>query len=156
MKRMTLAVASLFVAASVNAAEVRVSDPGLKSYTITDEIAINHSLTGKSGDPEMGRKIAIDRKRGNCLACHAMPIPEQQFHGETGPSLHGVANNLSEGELRMLLVDSKVVNEDTMMPAFYKVFGFNRTADKFVGKPILSAQEVEDVVAYLRTLNKDQ
>jgi len=133
-----------------------VSEEGLVSYIITNEMAINQSLTGVPGDPANGRKVAINRKLGNCLACHAMPIPEQQFHGETGPSLYGVANRLTEGELRMQLVNAKVTNEDTMMPSFYRVTGYNRPDKKFIGKTILSAQEVEDVVAYLLTLNKDE
>lgn len=108
-------------------------------------------LTSTPGDPANGRKIAIHRKKGNCLACHEMPIPEQQFHGQTGPALHGVGDRLSEAELRMRIVDPKVVNPDTMMPSFYKT-DFHRVLPKFEGKTILSAQEVEDVVAYLKTL----
>jgi sulfur-oxidizing protein SoxX len=108
------------------------------------------------GDAVKGRKLAINRKKGNCLACHSMPIPEQQFHGETGPSLYGVGNRLSEGELRMQIVNSKVTNEDTMMPAFYRTFGYNSPLKKFVGKTILSTQEVEDIVAYLLTLKTEQ
>ena len=113
-------------------------------------------MTGVAGDPVKGKKIAIGRKAGNCLACHAMPIPEQQFHGETAPSLYGVGNRLSAGELRMQLVNSKVTNEDTMMPSYYRTFGFERPLKKFVGKTIISAQDVEDVVAYLQTLKTDQ
>ena len=109
------------------------------------------SLTGVPGDPANGRKVVINRKKGNCLACHVMPIPEQQFHGLTGPDLHGIGANLSEAELRMRLVDSKVINPDTMMPSFYKT-DFHRVLKGFEGKTILSAQEVEDVIAYLKTL----
>jgi len=141
---------------SANASSVLVRDPGLVPYVIVDEVAIPESLTGVKGDPNKGRKLAINRKKGNCLACHSMPIPEQQFHGETGPTLYGVANRLNEGELRMQLVNSKVTNEDTMMPAFYRTFGYSRTLKKFVGKTILSAQEVEDIVSYLMTLKTDQ
>lgn len=112
---------------------------------------IPQSLTGVPGDPANGRKVAIHRKKGNCLACHEMPIPEQQFHGKTGPALHGVGANLSEAELRMRMVDSKVINPDTMMPSFYKT-DFHRVLPKFEGKTILTAQEVEDVIAYLKTL----
>lgn len=109
------------------------------------------SLTGKAGDAANGRKVAINRKKGNCLACHQMPIPEQQFHGETGPALHDVGARMSEAELRMRLVDPKVINPDTMMPSFYKT-GQHRVLKKFQGKTILDAQEVEDVIAYLKTL----
>ena len=150
-----LAAASLGVTAA-NSASIIVRDPGLVAYEIVDGSSIPKSLTGVAGDPAKGKKIAIGRKAGNCLACHAMPIPEQQFHGETAPSLYGVGNRLSEGELRMQLVNSKVTNEDTMMPSYYRTFGFERPLKKFAGKTILSAQDVEDVVAYLQTLNTDQ
>ncbi len=109
------------------------------------------SLTGKAGDPANGMKLAISKKKGNCLACHVMPIPKQQFHGEIGPSLNGVASYMSEGEMRLRLVDPKVLNPDTIMPSFLKV-AKNRVLKKFQGKTILKAQEVEDIIAYLKTL----
>ena len=110
-----MALATLGITAA-NSASMIVRDPGLIAYEIVDGNSIPKSLTGVAGDPVKGKKIAIGRKAGNCLACHAMPIPEQQFHGETAPSLYGVGNRLSAGELRMQLVNSKVTNEDTMMP----------------------------------------
>ena len=150
------AIAALTLCAGAQAASVMIGDPGLVSYVIVDDMSIPKSLTGKAGDAEKGRALAINRKKGNCLACHAMPIPEQQFHGETGPTLYGVGNRLSEGELRLQLVNSKVTNENTLMPSFYRTFGFNRPLKGFSGKPILEAQEVEDIVAYLKTLKTDQ
>jgi len=114
--------------------------------------AINESLTGVPGDAEKGKETAIHRKKGNCLACHQMPIPEQQFHGEIGPDLAGVASRYTEGEIRARIVDPKLANKDTIMPAFHKYKGLFRVLEKFRGKTILSAQEVEDVVAYLMTL----
>ena len=134
--------------------------PKLVNYTVVDEDslpglvvpAILKSLTGNKGDPAKGRKVAINRKKGNCLACHVMPIPEQPYHGEVGPELHGVADRYTEGELRLLVVNAKLVNEDTLMPSFYRNDGYNRVLKKFIGKTILSAQDVEDVVAYLMTL----
>ncbi|MDH5189321.1 MAG: sulfur oxidation c-type cytochrome SoxX [Rhodospirillaceae bacterium] len=122
----------------------------MATFEIVDG-TIPQSLTGTPGDADAGRKTAIDRKKGNCLACHVMPIPEQQFHGETGPALDGIGDRLSEAELRMRMVDAKVINPDTMMPSFYKT-GQHMVLKKFEGKTILSAQEVEDVVAYLLTL----
>jgi sulfur-oxidizing protein SoxX len=133
-----------------------IRDPGLVPYTIVDDNSIPKSLTGKAGDPANGRKLAINRKKGNCLACHVMPIPEHQFHGETAPSLYGVGKRLSEGELRLQLVNSKVTNESTLMPSFYRTYGFNKVLKKFQGKSILEAQDVEDIVAYLMTLKTDQ
>jgi sulfur-oxidizing protein SoxX len=148
-------VAALGVTTAQSASMV-IRDPGLVPYTIVDDNSIPKSLTGKAGDPANGRKLAINRKKGNCLACHVMPIPEQQFHGETAPSLYGVGKRLSEGELRLQLVNSKVTNESTLMPSFYRTYGFNKVLKKFQGKSILEAQDVEDIVAYLMTLKTDQ
>jgi sulfur-oxidizing protein SoxX len=124
----------------------------LVKYTVVDESSIPKSLTGKPGDAKSGRKVAINRKKGNCLACHKMPIPEQPFHGQIGPDLKGVAERYSAGELRLRVVNPKVVNEASIMPSFYQNDGFHRVLKKFQGKTVLSAQEVEDVVAYLMTL----
>ena len=124
------------------------------SYKIVDKSSIPQSLTGKPGDPARGRKVAINRKKGNCLACHKMPIPEEQFHGEVGPDLAGVGSRYQEGELRLQVVNSKVINPDTIMPAFYRNSGFHRVMKKFRGKTIISAQDVEDVVAYMMTLKE--
>jgi sulfur-oxidizing protein SoxX len=124
-----------------------------KTYTIVDN-TIPKSLTGTPGDPVNGRKVVISRKKGNCLACHEMPIPEQQFHGRISPDLADVADRYTQAELRMRVVDPKVLNPDTIMPAFYKNAGLHRVMKKFQGKTILSAQEVEDVVAYLMTLKE--
>lgn len=124
----------------------------LVDYKVVNGSSIPTSLTGKTGDPVKGRKHAINRKKGNCLACHVMPIPEQTFHGEVGPDLNGAASRLLEGEIRLQIVNSKIVNPDTIMPAFYRNTGFHRVMKKFKGKSILSAQEVEDIVAYMMTL----
>lgn len=133
-----------------------VAEPGLVPYIITDGKTVNNSLTGTPGDPVKGRALAINRKKGNCLACHALPIPEQSFHGEIAVSLYGVGNRLSAEELRMQIINPKVTDPDTIMPAFYRTSGFNRVKKNFIGKSILEAQEVEDIVAYLLTLQEDQ
>ena len=125
------------------------------AYEIVDDTSIPMSLTGKPGNPENGREIAINRKKGNCLACHILPIPEQSFHGETGPDLNGVASRYSEGELRLRIVNPKIINPDTFMPAFYRNDGLHRVAKKFQDKTILSAEEVEDILAYIMTLKED-
>ena len=128
------------------------SAPKLIKFKIVDENSIPQSLTGKKGDPVNGRKLAINRKKGNCLACHMMPIPEQSYHGKIGPDLNGVASRYEEGELRLRIVNPKIINEETIMPAFYRNDGFHRVMKKFNGKTIISAQDVEDIVAYLMTL----
>jgi len=124
----------------------------LVKFNIVNGNSIPDSLTGKPGDPVKGRAVAIHRKKGNCLACHTMPVPEQAYHGEVGPDLNGVADRLSEGELRLRIVNPKYTNPSTIMPAFYRTEGLHRVAKNFVGKPMLTAEEVEDVVAYLMTL----
>ncbi len=124
----------------------------LVKFEIVGGESIDKSRTGQPGDPANGRKLAIDRKLGNCLACHVLPIPEQPFHGDVGPDLSEAGGNLSEGEIRLRVVNSKVLNPDTIMPAFYRNDGFERVLKKFQGKTMLSAQQVEDVVAYMMTL----
>jgi sulfur-oxidizing protein SoxX len=119
-------------------------------YIVVDD-TIPVSLTGVPGDPIKGKKLSVNRKKGNCLACHSMPIPEQQFHGEVGPNLSGVGSRMTEAELRLRLVNSKALNPDTIMPAFHKV-ALNRVLKKFKGKTILGAQEIEDIIAYISTL----
>ena len=145
-----LAVAAIGISIALSLS-LPASAAGLVKYQIKNN-AIAASLTGKAGDPVNGKKLAINRKKGNCLACHSMPIPEQAFHGNVGPDLKGIAASYSEGEFRLRLVDPKVLNSETIMPAFYKAAGFNRVMKKFAGKTIISAQDVEDIVAYLMTL----
>jgi len=131
------------------------SADAMVKVTIVDETSIPESLTGTAGDPIEGRKLAINRKLGNCLACHTMPVPEQAFHGEVGPTLIGVASRLDEGEIRLRVVNPKVVNPDTIMPSFYRTEGLHLVMKSFKDKPILTAQQVEDVVAYLMTLKEE-
>jgi len=114
--------------------------------------AILQPLTDEPGDPERGRRIVLDREGGDCIICHAMPLPQRQFHGTVGPPLDGIGGRYSAGELRLRLVDPKVLNPDTIMPAYYKVEGLHRVLERYRGKPMLTAQQVEDVVAYLLTL----
>lgn len=118
--------------------------------------AVAASLTNLGGDAAAGRNWFADRKLGNCLACHVnSDRSDQSFHGEVGPSLDGVGSRWSEAELRGIVANAKVTFEDTIMPAFYRDSGYTRTLKKFDGKTILSAQQVEDVVAYLLTLKED-
>ncbi len=155
MRKGYLSVSALAVAAGIALSAAAVAhektvEPG--AVMIEGGESIPKSLTGKAGDPVAGREIAIGRKMGNCLGCHVMPIPEESFHGEVGPDLSDVGSRLSAGEMRLRIVDSTVLNEGTIMPAFYRTDGFHRVLKKFQDKTILSAQEVEDVIAYLLTL----
>ncbi len=146
-----LAVSAVIGGAAI-AAERQVTEQGI-TYTIVDEHAIPESLTGKPGDPEKGRKVFVNRKLGNCLACHQVSaLADEPYHGNVGPSLDGVASRLSEGEMRLRIVDPKVVNPDTIMPAFFRSTGLHDVLEKFRGKTILTAEQVEDVIAFLKTL----
>ncbi len=144
----TIAAAMLLISGSAVAGVIA---PGDVQFV---EAAVPVSLTGAAGDPAKGREWFANRKLGNCLACHANDdLEKEQFHGEIGPYLDGVGDTYSEAELRAIIVNSKeVFGEATIMPAFYKSDGLNRVAKKFAGKTILSAEQVEDIVAYLVTL----
>jgi sulfur-oxidizing protein SoxX len=141
---LAVAISASAFAAEVAPADVKFTDDGVKE-----------SLTGKAGDPANGRKVFADRKLGNCLACHAVDDQKDQlFHGDVGPELNGVADRYGEAELRGLIVNSKKTFEDTIMPGFYTLEVGKNVREKSVGKTILSAQDVEDVVAYLATLKE--
>lgn len=115
--------------------------------------AVEQSLTGVPGDAAAGRDVFANRKLGNCLACHMNEDwSEQSFHGEVGPPLDGVGERWSVAELRGIVSNSKMMFPDSIMPAFYVDDGFVRPLESFAGKSILTAQQVEDVVAYLQTL----
>jgi sulfur-oxidizing protein SoxX len=144
------AFAATLTATSVYADDVKPIDVAFVDGTV------EASLTGVAGDPVEGRKVFANRKQGNCLACHVnADLAEESFHGEVGPAMDGVADRWSEAELRAIVANSKMVFEGTIMPAFYVDAGYTRALEKFEGKSILSAQQVEDVIAYLTTL-KDE
>lgn len=118
-----------------------------------ENYAIKKPLGGFTGDAQRGRKIVINKDKGNCLACHSLPIPEESFHGTVGPPLQGIASRLSKGQIRLRVADEQKINPFTIMPGFYKnPKENNRVADDFWGKPVLTAQETEDVITYLMTL----
>ncbi len=114
--------------------------------------AIPASLTGQKGDAAKGRANVTNRQVGLCLLCHNGPFPEERFQGNLAPDLNGVANRYSEGQLRLRIVDPSRINAQTIMPAYLKTEGLMRVARPFEGKPILSAEQIEDVVAFLLTL----
>jgi sulfur-oxidizing protein SoxX len=122
----------------------------LRPFVIVGD-AIPRSLTGAPGDPARGRAIVIKREN-TCLLCHSGPFPEERFQGDLGPSLAGTGARWSEGQLRLRLVDAARLNPATIMPSFYRVDGLNRVAQAWRGKPVLTAEQIEDAVAYLMTL----
>jgi sulfur-oxidizing protein SoxX len=109
------------------------------------------SLTGAKGDPQRGRAIVANRQVGLCLLCHSGPFPEERFQGNLAPDLKAAAR-LTEGEIRLRLVDPARANPQTIMPAYYRTEGLTRVAPSLRGKSILTAEQIEDVVAYLLTL----
>ena len=123
---------------------------GAAPYEIVGD-AIPESLTGAPGDPERGRAI-VAKRESTCLLCHSGPFPEQRFQGDLSPDLKGAGARWSEGELRLRLVDASRLNPATIMPSYYRVDGLTRVAPNFRGKPVLTAEQIEDVVAYLMTL----
>jgi L-cysteine S-thiosulfotransferase len=109
-------------------------------------------LTGAKGDPARGGAIVANRQVGLCLLCHSGPFPEERFQGDLAPDLSRVGARLSEGQIRARIVDPSRANPSTIMPAYYKTEGLTRVAAAFRGKTILTAEQIEDVVAYLSTL----
>jgi len=113
--------------------------------------SIPASLTGAKGDPARGRAIVANRQVGLCLLCHSGPFPEERFQGDLAPDLRGAAR-LTEGQIRQRIVDPTKVNPQSIMPAYYRTEGLERVAPAYRGKTILTAEQIEDVVAYLSTL----
>jgi L-cysteine S-thiosulfotransferase len=138
-----LAAAMVFAAAPASAG----------NYIVTgDSIAL--PLEGAVGDAERGRAIVANRTVGLCLLCHAGPFPEERFQGNLAPPLDGAGTRWTTGQLRLRLVDPARVVPDSLMPAYFRTDGLTRVAPAFAGKPVLTAAQIEDVVAYLATLRE--
>ena len=123
----------------------------LRSYQIVGD-AVPSSLTGTPGDAARGRSIVVNRTVGLCLLCHSGPFPEERFQGNLAPDLKGAGARWSAAELRLRIINSHKLNADTIMTAYYALDGLNRVAPAYRGKPILTAEQIEDVVAFLATL----
>ena len=128
-----------------------LAQEGLRPYVVVGN-AIPESLTGAPGDRARGRAIVGNRQTGLCLLCHSGPFPEEKFQGTLAPDLKGAGARWSEGELRLRIVDAARLNPETIMPPYYRVEGLTRVAGAYKGKPLLTAEQIEDVVAYLTTL----
>lgn len=159
---MTIATRSIAVALGVAAASAATlaaaeTAPGAVVFA---EGAVAQSLTGQPGDPKAGVAVMTDRGLGNCVACHQIgTLPDVPFQGDIGPALDGAGSRWSEAQLRGIVANAKMTFEGSFMPAFYKTTGYIRPGDAYTGKaapadlpPILTAQQIEDVVAYLVTL----
>lgn len=149
MKASPAAVAALLISA-LSVAPAR-SGEALRSYEIAGD-AISRPLTGQPGDPARGRAIVANRQQGLCLLCHSGPFPEAAFQGNLAPSLAGAGARWSAGQLRLRIVDASRLNPNTIMPPYYRIDDLTRVAPSYAGKPILSAEQIEDVVAFLATL----
>jgi sulfur-oxidizing protein SoxX len=138
------------------------ADEVLPTAVVFTDGAVAQSLSGVPGDPVNGRAIVGDKAQGNCIACHQVTdLLDVPFHGEIGPMLDGAGDRWTEAELRGIVSNAKIMFEDSMMPSFYKTEGFIRPGNAYTGEapddtfgPILSAQQIEDVVAYLSTLKE--
>ena len=145
---------------SAGAAQAEVVSPSAVVSNEYGEIA--QSLTGIAGDPVRGQEVMTTRGLGNCIACHQVTaLQEYPFHGEVGPSLDGVGARWDEAGLRGIVVNAKAMFPESVMPSFYKIDGYIRPGDAYTGKaaegaldPLLAAQDIEDVVAYLLTLTE--
>ncbi|MEP7101820.1 MAG: sulfur oxidation c-type cytochrome SoxX [Burkholderiales bacterium] len=134
------------------AAVLLITSMGASALVQAADDGIEQPLTDQPGDAARGRAIVANRQVGLCLLCHSGPIPEERFQGNLAPDLSGAGARLSEAQLRLRLVDSRRVNPQTIMPAYFRSEGFARVGAPWQSKTVLAAQQVEDVVAYLRTL----
>ena len=128
------------------------SAQALRPYAVVGD-AIPASLTGAPGDAARGRALVVERT-STCILCHSGPFPEQRFQGDVAPSLAGTGKRWSEGEIRLRLVDASSLNAATIMPSYYRIDGLSRVGRAWQGKPILTAEQIEDIVAYLVTLRE--
>jgi sulfur-oxidizing protein SoxX len=142
------ALAGVAETGNANAASGRVP------YQVVGD-GIPASLTGAPGDPVRGRAIVVERTRGLCVLCHSGPFPDQPFQGNLSPDLAGVGARYSVAQLRLRIVDGRVLNPDTIMPSYYRVDGLAQVAPAFRGRTLLDASEIEDVVAFLATLRDE-
>ncbi|CAN7623585.1 sulfur oxidation c-type cytochrome SoxX [Pseudoduganella sp. LjRoot289] len=134
-------------------AAATASAAGAAAPTSTD---LSTPLPGASpGDPARGRAIVAHRQVGLCLLCHTAPIPEERFQGNLAPPLDGAGDRSTPAQLRQRMVDASRLNPSTIMPSYYKTEGLTRVSSAHQGKTILSAQQIEDVVAYLQTLRAE-
>jgi sulfur-oxidizing protein SoxX len=139
------------LAAAMAAGPVVDARAELRGYTVVGD-AMPKSLTGSKGDPAKGRAFVANRQVGLCLLCHSGPFPEERFQGTLAPNLAGAGRRWSPEQLRLRIVDSARINPATIMPPYYRIDGLARVAPAFAGKPILNAEQIEDVIAYLTTL----
>ncbi|MDF2995465.1 MAG: soxX [Xanthobacteraceae bacterium] len=123
----------------------------LATYSIQGD-AIAEPLEGSRGNAVAGAALMADRQRSLCVLCHSGPFPNPHLQGTLAPDLTGIGARLSEGQIRLRIVDMKHLNPQSIMPAYYRLDAGERVAGAWRGKPVLQAGEIEDLVAYLVTL----
>ena len=141
-----------WIAAALLALPGPAGAQALRPYTVVGD-AIPEPLTNARGDVARGRALVVERS-STCILCHSGPFPEQKFQGDLAPDLSGSGSRWSEGQLRLRLVDASRLNAATIMPSYYRVDGLDRVGTTWRGKAILSAEQIEDIVAYLITLRE--
>jgi sulfur-oxidizing protein SoxX len=145
-----LALAALLLAAPFQA-------PGraaeIAAFAVTGD-AILLPLGGHAGDAARGEATVRDRETGNCLICHSIPVAAERFQGDLAPPLAGVGSRLTAGQIRLRLVDPTLLHPQAIMPAYHRVHGLLHVDPRYTGRPILTARDIEDVVAYLVTLKE--
>ena len=150
-ERRAVRTCGLLMGAALCASAQAQAPERLAAYQIVGD-AIPLALTTTPGDATRGRAIVTNKQLGLCLLCHTGPFDEEPFQGKLAPDLGGVGVRLSEGQLRLRLVDGRRINPATIMPAYHRTEGLVRVGPAWQGKPLLAAQQVEDVVAFLLTL----
>ena len=157
MKRTIIAVAALIGSGTFVAAQTVTPD----DVVMDDYGTIEASLSGTAGDPAVGQEVMSQRSQGNCVACHQVSELSAAFQGNVGPSLDGAGDRWDEAQLRGIVSNAKMTFPDSIMPSFYKTSGFIRPGNAYTGKaaegalePLLTAQQIEDVVAYIVTLKE--
>jgi sulfur-oxidizing protein SoxX len=136
--------------AAASALPCAARNEALKPHAVVGD-GIPQSLTGAPGDVSRGRALVIERS-STCILCHSGPFPETKFQGDLAPSLAGAGTRWSTSQLRLRLVDASSFNPATIMPSFYRLEGLERVGRAWRDKPILSAEQIEDIVAYLANL----
>jgi L-cysteine S-thiosulfotransferase len=142
-----------FIAFLVNWPYAVAAQESLRPYTIVGD-TIPTALSGEDGDPARGRAIITNRQVGLCLLCHSGPFPEEKLQGTLAPDLKGAGLRSTKGQLRLRIVDASQINPETIMPPYYRIDALARVAPLFRGKPILTAEQIEDVVVFLATLRE--
>jgi len=145
-----LALACVLASSSGLSAQERAPPPVVRFSVVGD--GIPQRLSPLPGNAERGRALLVERAAANCVLCHAVPDPRLPVAGNVGPSLAGVGARLSVAQLRLRIADIERVKPDAVMPSYYRVEALDRVAGEYRGKPVLDAQQVEDLVAYLQAL----